>query len=186
MYCRMYCTYERNEIIELFDTAWQFALESGILMAKEGARKLFESVIKKPENVVEVGSATGGSACIIASVAKRLTLIEPDVNKASMILTNLYRTPWFNKITLITLCDQCIWPIFPTPVSLLFLDHEHTYTAVRNSLCGWKPRLMNNAIVVCHDYDATKYPPVKKAVDESGITIQEVVRSVAVCRWGEQ
>ena len=130
-----------------------------------------------------MGTCTGGSACVLAAVARRLTLIDPDSRRAPAILTNLARTPWFDRVSIITDHDYSLWPHYPFKVSLLFLDHEHTWAAVRNSLHGWRRALAAESVVACHDYNPNAYPEVKRAIDESGIHVVEVKGTMAFCKW---
>lgn len=168
-----------------FDECWAFALQAGVQLGRTEAERLFQYVQQYPTEVVEVGTFTGGSACILAAAARRLTLVDPDAACAAAILTNLARTPWFDRVSLITMPDNLIWPSYPGKVSLLFLDHEHTWSAVRSSLYGWRHVLAHESIVACHDYSEKEYPDVKRAIDQSGIHIIEVQESMAFCNWAE-
>lgn len=169
--------------MNLFDEAWHFALQAGVLLERPEAERLFQYGQQYPNEIVEVGTFTAGSACVLAAVARRLTLVDPGGQRAPTILSNLARTPWFHRVSVITVHDSLLWPHFPFKISLLFLDHEHTWAAVRNSLHGWRRTLCPDSIVACHDYNYKSYPEVKRAIDESGIHIIEVRGSMAFCRW---
>ena len=166
-----------------FEQCWRYALEAGVLLDRSEAEALFHYALQYPQEIVEVGSCTGGSGCILAAAATRLTLIDPASHRASAIIANLARTPWFSHTSLLTVKDNLLWPHFPKKISLLFLDHDHTWAAVRNSLHGWRRALSEESVVACHDYNGEKYPEVKRAIDESGIKIVEVVGGMAFCRW---
>jgi predicted O-methyltransferase YrrM len=171
------------ETMNEFEECWRYALEAGVLLARPEAERLFQYVQRFPTNVVEVGSFTGGSACILAACARRLTLIDPDGRFAPTILANLARTPWFHRVSIVTLQDSLVWPHYPGKISLLFLDHEHTWAAVRNSLHGWRHVLAADSIIACHDYNPRKFPDVKRAIDESGIHIIETCGAMVFCSW---
>jgi len=166
-----------------FEECWRYALEGGVLLDRREAERLFHYAQTYAEEIVEVGTCTGGSGCILAATARRLTLIEPGTHRASAILRNLARTPWFHCASLLTVKDNIVWPHYPGKISLLFLDHEHTWAAVRNSLHGWRRSMAEDSIVACHDYNGEKYPEVKNAIDESGIRVIEVVGAMAFCKW---
>jgi predicted O-methyltransferase YrrM len=166
-----------------FDVCWQFALESGVLLERVEAERLFHYALLYPKEIVEVGTFTGGSACILASAARHLTLIDPGDKRIPAILANLARTPWFHRVSILNVKDNIVWPHYPSKISLLFLDHEHSWAAVRNSLNGWKRSLASQRVVACHDYNQSKYPEVKSAIDESGITIIEQRGAMVFCSW---
>lgn len=168
-----------------FDKCWTFALQAGVQLSRTEAEYLFHYAQRYPDEVVEVGTFSGGSACILAAAARRVTLLDPDQACAAAILTNLARTPWFERVSIIMSPDNLIWPFYPRRVSLLFLDHEHSWSAVRNSLYGWRHTLARQSVVVCHDYNENEYPEVKRAIDQSGIGIIETYESIAVCTWNE-
>lgn len=50
-------------------------------------------------------------------------------------------------------------------ISMVFLDAEHTYEAVRTDILAWQPKVRPGGILAGHDYSLA-WPGVKQAVDE--------------------
>lgn len=65
-------------------------------------------------------------------------------------------------------------PKFDQPIDLLYVDGQHSYSAVALDLDLWAPKVRPGGIVLCHDYNV---PQIKKAVDER-------LGNVIVENWG--
>lgn len=50
-------------------------------------------------------------------------------------------------------------------VDMVFLDAEHSYTAVKEDISAWYPKVRTGGILAGHDY-CLAWPGVKQAVDE--------------------
>jgi predicted O-methyltransferase YrrM len=167
-----------------FKEVWEAAKSCGILMTEAEAEALWRNAQRAPENVVECGANTGGSTVLLATASKRVTTIEPNLQAIQTLVKNMGDFDLLRKIHILPVTDNNVWPIWPNRdrISLLFLDHEHTYVSVRNSLFSWKPLLKEGAPVLVHDY-SDGFPEVRQAVDDSGIHIPHLVDSLAVCTW---
>jgi predicted O-methyltransferase YrrM len=169
--------------IESFESAWRTACECSVLLSPNEGRALYDRVIKAPENVVEVGSYFGGSAVIMAKAgAHRLTLIEPALRPE--LLMSLARTGLLHHVRLLSYTDGQVWNLWSSPISFLFLDHEHDYLSVRNSLVAWRRHLVPGAHIGVHDYVA--FPEVRTAADELApdLRLVELVENLAFFTWG--
>lgn len=49
---------------------------------------------------------------------------------------------------------------------LIFLDADHSYKHVLNDIKAWLPKLNQNGLFICHDYGSSRFPGVKRAVDQ--------------------
>jgi predicted O-methyltransferase YrrM len=167
---------------ESFESAWRTACECNVLLSPAEGKALFDRVTRAPEHVVEVGSYYGGSAVILAKAgARRLTLIEP-VCRPELLLS-LARSGLLHRVRLLSYADGQLWHLWTSPVSFLFLDHDHDYLSARNSLVAWRRHLVPGAQIAVHDYVA--FPDVRKAADELApeLHLVEVVENLAFFTW---
>jgi predicted O-methyltransferase YrrM len=167
-----------------FDDAWLAACECNVLLSRAEGRALFDQVQRAPDEVLEIGSFCGGSAILMALAgARRLTLIEPRTTPE--LIAALGRFGLLHHVRLLPLADSQVWPFWTAPVSFLFLDHEHEYLAVRNSLVAWRRHLRPGALVAVHDYIAEE--GVRAAIDELAprLRVVEQVENLAFVAWRE-
>jgi predicted O-methyltransferase YrrM len=165
-----------------FEDAWRAACECNIYISEIEGRRLYELARQAPENVVEVGSMHGGSAVLLALAgSQRLTLIEQ--HSQPLLLRSLAKFNLLHEVHLLGYHDYQVWPYWTSKISLLFLDHEHTYLAVRNSLIGWRAHLQPGARIAIHDY--LYIPQVKRGVDELApeLAVVDCVENLAVAVW---
>jgi hypothetical protein len=113
--------------------------------------------------------------------AQRLSLIEPVPR--THLLHALARHGLLHKVSLFTYPDHHVWPYWSEQVSFLFLDHEHEFLAVRNSLVAWRRHLREGARIAIHDYVAV--PAVKRGVDELAphLEIIEELGNLVIATW---
>ncbi len=72
----------------------------------------------------------------------------------SMLFSGCYKA-----VRLINLSSEIVAPGWQRPVSLLWIDGDHSYAAVRRDLTCWEPHLLPQALVAFHDsLDATLGP----------------------------
>ncbi len=64
------------------------------------------------------------------------------------------------KLTLQSTCG------FTAALDFVFIDAEHTETALRSDILAWKPLIRPGGVIAGHDYGHPLYPGVKAAVDE--------------------
>jgi predicted O-methyltransferase YrrM len=167
---------------ESFESAWRTACECNVLLGPDEGKALYDRVVRAPENVVEVGSYFGGSAVILARAgARRLTLIEP--HPRPELLSSLARTGLLHQVRLLSYADSQLWHLWNSPISFLFLDHEHDYLSARNSLAAWRRHLVPGAQIAVHDYVA--FPEVRTAADELApeLRLVELVENLAFFTW---
>lgn len=165
-----------------FPAVWRMACECDAKLSEGEGRRLFELAQAAPEHVLEVGSLHGGSAVLLARAgAKHLSLIEPMARLH--LLHSLAKHGLLHKVSLFTYPDYQVWPYWSEPISFMFLDHEHEYLAVRNSLLGWRRHLREGARIAIHDY--VSFPAVKQGVDElaPALEIIEEVDNLVVAVW---
>lgn len=67
-------------------------------------------------------------------------------------------------------------------VGLLFIDGDHTETAVRADVAAWTPHLADPHVIAFDDYDTPRNPGVRNVVDSlDGYTVRIVAEHLAVC-----
>jgi len=167
-----------------FEQAWRNACECDVLLSENEGRLLYRLVREAPENVLEVGSRHGGSAVLMALAgAHKLTLIEPLARP--QLLLSLARFDLLQRVHVLNYHDTLVWPIWTSELSFLFLDHEHEYLDVRNSLVGWRGHLRRGARIAIHDY--VVFEEVKRGVDDLGPALKIVDRidSMVVATWSD-
>jgi len=130
-----------------------------------------------PGVVVEVGAYKGRSTYYIASglrsAATRFYSIDtwnnedmPDgVGRDFFEEYQRNIAPWRDRIQPIRGDSVTVASSWSAPISLLFIDANHTYSAVKADLRAWLPHLLPRAWVCCHDYTQPTCG-VKQAVDE--------------------
>jgi predicted O-methyltransferase YrrM len=170
--------------VDDFEQAWQAACECNILLSRAEGRALYDQARQAPENILEIGSYFGGSAVLMGLAgAHRLTLIEPAARPE--LLQSLSRFGLIHDVRLLAYNDSQVWPFWNSPISFLFLDHEHEYLPVRNSLLAWRRHLQPGARIAVHDYVASE--GVKLATDELAPRLQllDRVENLALLTWRE-
>lgn len=186
-----------------FNHVWSVARCFSWGLKEAEARRLWE--LARGRTVVEVGCFRGCSACVLASIGP-VACIDPfwpngrysgNGYRSDILVTEWGRfratdilgeflkntAPRRDRITLLTLPDAQVWPVWRSPVELLFLDHDHSRETVAASLIGWRPHLEDEAIVALHDYGNPDWPGVKAAVDASELIVEDVVGTLAVGRF---
>lgn len=167
---------------ESFNSAWRTACECNVLLSPAEGRALYDRAAQAPANIVEVGSFCGGSAVILARAgARRLTLIEPA--QRPELLLSLAHAGLLHQVNLLSYADSQLWHLWNSPISFFFLDHEHDYLSVRNSLVAWRRHLVPGAQIAVHDYVA--FPEVRTAADELAPDLRrvEMVENLAFFTW---
>lgn len=51
-------------------------------------------------------------------------------------------------------------------IDILFVDGDHSASGIRGDIEAWVPHVKKGGYVIFHDYEQSKWPEVKKAVDE--------------------
>ena len=74
---------------------------------------------------------------------------------------------FFPKVRVVRLGSSLAAEIFPDRYfDLVFIDAEHDYANMIKYIPTWIPKVSKGGLLSGHDYDALKFPGVKKAVDE--------------------
>ena len=127
--------------------------------------------------IVEVGSYVGASACFLASAARevgggaRVHCVDTWSNEG---MSEGPRDTWLEFTRNVAHHRGILVPHrgrstdvagrFSLPVSLLFVDGDHSYDGCRADLAAWLPHVASGAVVVMHDFSwATG---VQRAVSE--------------------
>lgn len=135
--------------------------------------KLASSLTPKSK-IVEIGSYVGASSVFLACGAKKnnskLYCIDTWQNEA---MTEGERDTFHEFKQNTKNIRKWIIPFrgkstdvvkeFTEKIDLLFIDGDHSYTAVLQDAKSWFPKLKDTAIIVFHDFAA---PDVKKAINE--------------------
>jgi Methyltransferase domain len=180
-------SHERNQTEEQlmdakpFNEAWVAACGCNILVSQNEGRCLHELARQAPENVVEIGSMHGGSAVLFAHAGvRRLTLIEPSASP--LLVRSLAKFNLLHDVQLFSYHDYNVWPCWTSKISFMFLDHEHKFLSVRNSLAGWRPHLLPGARIAIHDYEEAE---VKWGVNEFApeLEVIERIENLAIAVW---
>lgn len=137
---------------------------------------LYKSALKlKPCSViVEIGSYLGASTTFLAAAAmERDCMIYCGDTWKNDAMPGEPRdtfsefkknTKKFNNIVPLRGLSEDIGKSFSEKVDLLFIDGDHSYTAVKCDLTTWLPHTKNGTIVIFHDYGWAE--GVKRAVEE--------------------
>jgi hypothetical protein len=84
--------------------------------------------------------------------------------------------PWRKRVTVLRMPSAEAAEQVDTPVDLVFIDGHHTYECVRDDIAAWRGKVAPGGWLGGHDYDAPRFPGVKRAVDEAfpaGVTCGE-------------
>jgi predicted O-methyltransferase YrrM len=114
-------------------------------------------------NLVEIGSYLGASACFLASAAREIggqvfcvdtwcndamSEGERDTHEDFVQNTQMYAA-W---ITPLRGDSLSVARTFSTPIDLLFIDADHSYSAVKADLSAWAPKVRSGGWIVLHDW----------------------------------
>ncbi|MDQ1912297.1 class I SAM-dependent methyltransferase [Paenibacillus sp. GD4] len=133
-----------------------------------------------PGSIVEIGSYKGKSTLALAMSSLRLTKAKKTVyaidpfSSNGIIGKNYYKA--FRKNMKNAGVKQYVVPIkrlsheayndFPVPIAQLFIDGNHEYDMVKQDISIYVPKVSQGGYIAFHDYNQSKFPGVKHAVDE--------------------
>jgi hypothetical protein len=69
------------------------------------------------------------------------------------------------------------------PLDFVFIDADHSYEAVAADIDAWLPKIRAGGLISGHDYGHSRFPGVKRAVDER-LTVQTADDHVWYARVG--
>lgn len=165
-----------------FDYAWDLYESIQYGFSRDEAAELHRlATIAGPGAIVEVGSMQGGSACIMESAGRDVVCIDPIENPVyyAMFIRNCAG----KRISHVRAKDSDVWGWWKQPISLLLIDHDHSFGTTAASLREWRRHLTEDAVVLVHDYGGVDWPEVKPATDQSGLKIVSTTGRLAVGEW---
>jgi len=118
---------------------------------------------------LEVGSAYGYSAIVIAKAGARVTAVDPHAGELSgslgIMMGNL-QAYGVNTVTVSVGPSQEVLPRLPLAwFGLVFIDGDHTEATVEHDVTWARKLLRPGGVLACHDYDEGTCPGVKAALD---------------------
>jgi predicted O-methyltransferase YrrM len=118
---------------------------------------------------LEVGSAYGYSAVVMAKAGARVTAVDPHAGELSgslgIMMGNL-QAYQVNDITVRVGTSQAILPTCPFGwYGLVFIDGDHTEATVEHDVTWARKLLRPGGVLAAHDYDEGTCPGVKAALD---------------------
>jgi predicted O-methyltransferase YrrM len=138
----------------------------------------------RPRRIVEIGSYLGRSTVFFAKSLEALgidgtvTAIDPhtgdrqhlealavsELPSFDMYRTHLMAAGVYDRVTTIVATSHEAASGWSDPIDFLFIDGWHSYEAVLEDGRDWIPHLTDRGVVVFDD--ASRYPPVTRAVHE--------------------
>lgn len=140
--------------------------------------------------IVEVGSYRGRSTVVLARGAERgrgarVYAVEPHEpfvgprggqfgpEDRAAFFRNMVRTGAYRTIRLLNTSSEIVAPGWAEPVSLLWLDGDHSYEGVRRDFDAWAPHLLPGCDLVLDD------------TDDPGLGPQQLVAELTAAGWVE-
>ena len=106
-------------------------------------------------DVLEIGSAFGYSACVMALAgARHVTAVDPHAQLAShqAMTANLDRAGVADVVTIVRGHSPGILATLPGPFGLVFIDGDHGSAAVIADVEAARKLLAGGGVLACHDY----------------------------------
>jgi predicted O-methyltransferase YrrM len=120
---------------------------------------------------VDVGSAYGYSAIVMASAGARVTTIDPHAGEnpgtLEVLRANVATYAVEDRVTpLIGTSQQILPELEPASFGLVFIDGDHREPAVTHDV-QWALKLLRvGGVLACHDLDEATCPGVRAALDK--------------------
>jgi predicted O-methyltransferase YrrM len=135
---------------------------------------------------LEVGSAYGYSAVVMAKAGARVTAVDPHAGELSGslgIMQGNLQAYGVNTVTVSVGTSQEVLPRLPLAwYGLVFIDGDHTEATVEHDV-GWARKLLRpGGVLACHDYDEGTCPGVRAALDRLFGGPGELTDTLAVYR----
>lgn len=124
------------------------------------------------QTVVELGTGTAWStvALALADDRRRVISYDPAERATREAYLALAGAGVRERIELRRRPDSDGPAADDPPVELLFVDSEHERDSVLAAFRAWRGALAPDAVVVFHDYDHPRYPGVREAIVELGLS----------------
>jgi len=119
---------------------------------------------------LEVGSAYGYSAVVMALAGARVTAVDPHAGEvpgsAAQMAGNLAAYGVAERVTIRIGASQQILPTLePGSFGLVFIDGDHTEATVEHDV-GWARKLLRpGGVLAAHDWDEGTCPGVRAALE---------------------
>jgi predicted O-methyltransferase YrrM len=162
------------------------------LIIEEDLRFLYQVALTAAPGgeFVELGTFKGRSCAILcyAAGAREQTPWTIDdysytvASSAEIVTANLHA---YGLAAHIIVGDSRKPPAGIGAVSCLFIDSTHTAEHFRAEAAAWLPKIVKGGVVVCHDYQHTKWHEMRAVIDETfghGWTRLGVARSMIAFR----
>jgi predicted O-methyltransferase YrrM len=135
---------------------------------------------------VDVGSAYGYSAVVMALAGARVTTIDPHAGEnpgtLGALMANL-QAYQANSVTVSVGTSQEVLPRLPAGwFGLVFVDGDHREPAVEHDVTWALKLLRPGGVLACHDWDEATCPGVRAALERLLGPPPELVDTLAVYR----
>jgi hypothetical protein len=155
-------------------------------LKKDEAALLFNSAKNTSGAILEVGCYYGRSTVLLASLSRQVVSVDPFSGFDSGDPTGDVTEMSWRKTIADHGCDNVIlyrqkienWVV--TPCGFAYLDGDHTFGGTMNQLIAAKQSGVSSFCIhdYCHQGDGAE---IVRAIDESGVSIIEVVGEMAHC-----
>lgn len=117
--------------------------------------------------VLEVGSAYGYSAIVMALAGAQVTAVDPHVwlNSYGQMMANLGAYGVAEAVTIVRLGSEMALHDLAGPYDLVWIDGDHSADAVARDVRLSLPLLAPGGVLACHDYGEDTCPGVAQALD---------------------
>ena len=125
--------------------------------------------LARDADVLEVGSAYGFSACVMALAgARHVTAVDPHswLNSHEAMLSNLNVCGVADRVAVVRGASPDALAMLSGPFGLVFVDGDHAASAVRADAAAALRLLAPGGVLACHDYgEDCCCPGVRYALD---------------------
>jgi DNA-binding transcriptional LysR family regulator len=97
----------------------------------------------------------------------RLTVVDtfPDRHRSRRVFDLVSEYPYLRILEGTT--DAAAGDVFNGSLDFVFIDADHSYTAVKRDIAEWAPKVRDGGWLGGHDYHPRKFPGVVKAVEST-------------------
>lgn len=144
---------------------------------RRGEAAFLYRLARRKGHIVEIGSWMGRTTSVLAQAVKvwhaQLTSVDPFTpmppphkqSSPERWRANL-RKLGLEPPALMHLPSRKAAPLVPGPLSMVFIDGDHTRGAVAEDLADWAPKVQRGGVVALHDMFYPSIPGVAQAVTE--------------------
>jgi predicted O-methyltransferase YrrM len=143
--------------------------------------------LAKDAEVLEVGSAYGYSAVVMALAGARVTAVDPHVWLVSHgpMVTNLTSYGVHESVAILLAGAEQALPVLLEQgykYNLIWIDGDHERYAVDRDVLLSIPLLAPNGVLACHDWDEDTCPGVRQALEARLGYPDELIDTLAIYR----